>query len=164
MFLNLINTWRISAPGNGSTLSPFTITIWHKIKKKSYRSVKTDIVSVIRTMQGLPFPTARRPRASKTTSWASGFEQIFSSLFHISRPKNFKILEVGQVMILRKGKPCNVNQVHEMMWAFGSTISLAQCKTAESQMLRHWSYCSLALSHRYNFQRRLSGWYLQQFL
>ena len=31
----------------------------------------------------------------------------FSSLFHISRSKNFKILEVGQVMILRKGKPWN---------------------------------------------------------
>ena len=57
-------------------------------------------------MQGSLFPTDRWPGASKTTSRASGFEQIFSSLFHISRSKNFKILEVGQVMILRKGKPC----------------------------------------------------------
>ena len=56
-----------------------------------------------------PFPTARRPGASKTTSRASGFEQILPTLFHISRSKNFKILEVGQVMILRKGKPCQYN-------------------------------------------------------
>ena len=53
--------------------------------------------------QGSPFPTGRRPRESKTTSRA---RTDFSSLFHISRSKNFKILEVGQVMILRKGKPC----------------------------------------------------------
>ena len=59
--------------------------------------------------QFLSFPTARWPRASKTTSRASGFEQIFP-LFHISRSKNFKILEVGQVMILRKGKSCAVRQ------------------------------------------------------
>ena len=59
--------------------------------------------------QGSPFPTARRPGASKTTSRASGFEQIFLSLFQVSRSKNFKILEVGQVMILRKeGKPCDI--------------------------------------------------------
>ena len=30
----------------------------------------------------------------------------FSSLFHISRSKNFRILDVEQVMILRKGKAC----------------------------------------------------------
>ena len=53
--------------------------------------------------QGSPFHTARRPGASKTTSRASGFEQIFP--FHSSRSKTFKILEVRQVMILRKGKP-----------------------------------------------------------
>ena len=41
--------------------------------------------------------------ASKTTSRASVFEQIFP--FYLSRLKNFKILEVGQVMILRKVKP-----------------------------------------------------------
>ena len=44
--------------------------------------------------------------ASKTTCRASGFEQIFLLLFYISRLKNHKILEVGQVKIFRKGAPC----------------------------------------------------------
>ena len=29
------------------------------------------------------------------------------------------------------------------------TISMAQCKTAVIPLLTHWSYCSLALSHRF---------------
>ena len=29
-------------------------------------------------------------------------------------------------------------------------ISMAQCKTAVTPLLTHWSYCSLALSHRFN--------------
>ena len=32
-------------------------------------------------MQGSPFPTARQPVASKTTSQASGFEQIYLLYF-----------------------------------------------------------------------------------
>ena len=46
-------------------------------------------------IQGSPFRTAQRPGPSKTTSWASGFEQIFPLYFVISRSKSFKILEVG---------------------------------------------------------------------
>ena len=64
-------------------------------------------VRLSRNMQGSPFPTARPPGASKTTSLASGFEQIFLLylIYTVCRSTNFKILGVGQVMILRKGEP-----------------------------------------------------------
>ena len=32
---------------------------------------------------------------------------------------------------------------------FSDTISMAQCKTAVTPLLTHWSYCSLQLSHWY---------------
>ena len=31
-------------------------------------------------------------------------------------------------------------------------ISMALCKTAVTPLLMHWSYCSLALSHRFHIQ------------
>ena len=33
----------------------------------------------------------------------------------------------------------------------GENISMAQCKTAVTPLLTHWSYCRLALNHQYNF-------------
>ena len=43
--------------------------------------------------------------------------------------------------------------------------SMAQCKTAVTPLLMHWSYCSLALSHR-NVQHAATTWshYLNQWL
>ena len=81
--------------------------------------------------QGSPFPIASWPGASKTTSWASGFEQIFL-FFHISRSKNFEILEVGLVMILRKGKP----------WVFYLNFSwhLSECPFWIFRQVTHNSY------------------------
>ena len=53
-------------------------------------------------LQGSPFPTAWRPAATKITGkWICA---NFSSLSYISRSKNCKILEIGQVKILRKGE------------------------------------------------------------
>ena len=53
-------------------------------------------------------PISHCPTARGKWNYQSG-KRIwteFFSLFHISRSKNFKILEVGEVMTLRKGKPC----------------------------------------------------------
>ena len=36
-----------------------------------------------------------------------------------------------------------------LMTKFGNCILMALCKTAVTPLLLHWSYCSLALSHRY---------------
>ena len=35
------------------------------------------------------------------------------------------------------------------VWINCTEISMAYCKTATTPLLTHWSYCSLALSHRY---------------
>ena len=35
-------------------------------------------------------------------------------------------------------------------------LFLAQCKTAVTPVLRHWSYCSFALSHRHMFNHHLT--------
>ena len=35
-------------------------------------------------------------------------------------------------------------------WILHNIISMASCKTAVTPLLTHWSYCSLALSHRYH--------------
>ena len=41
-------------------------------------------------------------------------------------------------------------------------ISMTQCKTAVTPLLTHWSYCSLALSHRYSHvPRSNSMWMLK---
>ena len=54
----------------------------------------------------------------------------------------------------------NCHQIHTN-WVIKTTkdiadancyiISMDQCKTAVTPLLTHWSYCSLALSHRYNW-------------
>ena len=44
---------------------------------------------------------------------------------------------------------------------FVHSISMAQCKTAVTPLLTHWSYCSLALSHRFF---KLNSWRLHKFL
>ena len=40
----------------------------------------------------------------------------FFLFIHVSRLKNLKILEVGQVMILRKGKPCGSQNFGLQLW------------------------------------------------
>ena len=37
-------------------------------------------------------------------------------------------------------------------------ISMAKCKTAVTPLLTHWSYCSLALSHRYHVEEMTRPW------
>ena len=41
---------------------------------------------------------------------------------------------------------------------YNSAISISQCKPAVTPLLTHWSYCSLALNHRYHNWFYLSVW------
>ena len=64
----------------------------------------------------------------------------------------FSILPHGY---LRRGTritsdPTLINISTWITWTgFGFDISMAQCKTAATPLLMHWSYCSLALSHQH---------------
>ena len=55
--------------------------------------------------QGLPFPTARLPGASKTTSLASGFEQIFLLYLICADQRISKFLESGKWWFWEKASP-----------------------------------------------------------
>ena len=41
------------------------------------------------------------------------------------------------------------SNAHDLVIPLSRCISIAQCKTAVTPLLMHWSYCSLVLSHRY---------------
>ena len=66
----------------------------------------------------------------------------FSFLFHINRSKNFKILEVGQMMILRKGKPWAPGWKSSGLWAEPScTPTLKPNSVGQTHESTHWSSC-----------------------
>ena len=52
------------------------------------------------------FPLPDGPGQVKLPVGQVDLDRFFFFFFHISRSKNFKVLGVGQVMILRKGEPC----------------------------------------------------------
>ena len=71
--------------------------------------------------------------------------------------ENVQILDVRQVKNFRHIKP----------W-YNYQMSMAHCKTAETPLLMHWSYCSIVLSSRcyvtaYNTVKfeKLDTWYVQ---
>ena len=59
------------------------------------------------THQGSPFSTARWPGASKITSWASGFGQIFFFFFILADRRISKFLESGKWWFWEKASPAH---------------------------------------------------------
>ena len=57
------------------------------------------------------FPLPNGPGIVKLPVGQVDLNRFFLFISYLSRSKNFKILEIGQVMILRKGKPCVVMPV-----------------------------------------------------
>ena len=58
------------------------------------------------------FPLPNGPGQVKLPVGQVDLNRFFLFISYLSRSKNFKILEIGQVMILRKGKPCVVMPVN----------------------------------------------------
>ena len=57
------------------------------------------------------FPLPNGPGKVKLPVGQVDLNRFFLFISYLSRSKNFRILEIGQVMILRKGKPCVVMPV-----------------------------------------------------
>ena len=53
------------------------------------------------------------------------------------------------VLGISTGVLLNFNKIFNYKVTYAIYISMAKCKTALTPLLTHWSYCSLALSHRY---------------
>ena len=52
---------------------------------------------------------------------------------------------------------CNIKKWYQMPIWFWWLSTTAKCKTAVTPLLMHWSYCSLALSHRFHVPSKQSS-------